>query len=266
MARSRPSAAPSAIIAAAPSSSSSAGWNTSATRPARNGASSWRTAAAPSRVAVWMSCPQACILPGTVEAKGRPVSSPIGSASMSARMASVGPGRPPSMVPTIPVRPRPVRCGMPRRAQLGRDDPRGARFLEAELRVRVHVATQRNQSRLQRCRRVPDALGRIVRQEVAGPCRHLRPRARRRPRITATHETGKRPRLARPGFPVPYAPRPEKRGGRCPGACRAAPPCWRPWRSPFQRRLPRGGGRRRGSPPRAPFQARAECLWPRPPP
>ena len=63
-----------------------------------------------------MSWPQACIFPATVLANSWPVSSWIGSASMSARIAKVGPGRPPSMVPTTPVRPMPVRCGMPRRA------------------------------------------------------------------------------------------------------------------------------------------------------
>ncbi len=108
-AMSKPSAAPSAIMAAAPDSVSSAGWNTSTTRPASSGAASRNTSATPSRVAVWMSWPQACILPSASLAKGRPVRSWMGSASMSARMASVGPDLPPSMVPSTPVPPTPVR-------------------------------------------------------------------------------------------------------------------------------------------------------------
>ena len=44
-----------------------------------------RTCAAPSSMAAWVSWPQACITPGVCDAKGRPVSSRIGRASMSAR-------------------------------------------------------------------------------------------------------------------------------------------------------------------------------------
>jgi hypothetical protein len=55
-------------------------------------------------------------LPGHLAGEGQPVSSAIGSASMSARIASVGPGRPPSITPTTPVRPSPVRCGIAMRA------------------------------------------------------------------------------------------------------------------------------------------------------
>jgi len=43
------------------------------------------------------------LLAGRVEAQARPVSSVIGSASMSARTAMVRPGRTPSMTPTKPV-------------------------------------------------------------------------------------------------------------------------------------------------------------------
>ena len=62
--------------------------------PCRRAAAPGRvsTAATPSKVVVWMSWPQACIRPGLVLAKGRPLVSWIGSASMSARMASTGPG------------------------------------------------------------------------------------------------------------------------------------------------------------------------------
>ena len=44
--------------------------------------------AAPASIAVWVSWPQACIRPGTVEAKSSPVSSGIGSASMSPRSST----------------------------------------------------------------------------------------------------------------------------------------------------------------------------------
>ena len=61
-------------------------------------------------MAVWPSWPQACILPGTVDLYASPVSSSIGSASISARMPitlSEVPLRP-WMTPTTPVRPMPV--------------------------------------------------------------------------------------------------------------------------------------------------------------
>jgi hypothetical protein len=53
-----------------------------------------RILAAPSSIAVCPSWPQACIAPGFSEAKSTPLSSVMGSASMSARSATVGPGRP----------------------------------------------------------------------------------------------------------------------------------------------------------------------------
>ena len=60
--------------------------------PARRGES---TRAAPSSAAVWKSCPQACITPEISLEKDRPGASWIRSASMSARRATVFPGRPP---------------------------------------------------------------------------------------------------------------------------------------------------------------------------
>ena len=60
-------------------------------------------------IAVWPSCPQACITPGVPEVKGASSSSVSGSASMSARHAMVGPGRSPWSTPTTPVPPTPVR-------------------------------------------------------------------------------------------------------------------------------------------------------------
>ena len=47
------------------------------------------SSARPSSMAVWPSCPQACMRPGLSEAKKSPVHSVTGSASMSARRATV---------------------------------------------------------------------------------------------------------------------------------------------------------------------------------
>lgn len=57
--------------------------------------------AAPRRAVVWMSCPQACILPSYTEASGRCTASCWGMASMSARRATAGPG-PPARRATAP--------------------------------------------------------------------------------------------------------------------------------------------------------------------
>ncbi len=52
---------------------------------------------------------QACMAPGVVDAQALPVSSTMGSASISARKPIVRlPGRLPLMIPTTPVRPIPV--------------------------------------------------------------------------------------------------------------------------------------------------------------
>ena len=51
--------------------------------------------AAPASMAVCRSWPQACIAPGMADAYGSPVSSVTGSASMSPRSSTTGPGRPP---------------------------------------------------------------------------------------------------------------------------------------------------------------------------
>ena len=86
--RSTPSIAPSATTSIAPPGcTSSAGWKISRTRPGSPGADA-SASPAPSSIAVCASCPQACMTPWTVEAKGRPVSSVSGSASMSARNAT----------------------------------------------------------------------------------------------------------------------------------------------------------------------------------
>src|SRR5438132_55405 len=80
---------------APPGGFSSACWNRKRISPPSSSRRPASSFAAPSSIAVCPSCPQACITPGRVEANSRPDSSWIGSASMSARSASTGPGRPP---------------------------------------------------------------------------------------------------------------------------------------------------------------------------
>src|SRR5918997_2178952 len=65
------------------------------------------------------SCPQACILPSISEVNGSPVSSCIGSASMSALRPTVGPSPSPRSVATIPFSATPVctSSGRPSRAE-----------------------------------------------------------------------------------------------------------------------------------------------------
>ena len=62
---------------------------------------------------MWASWPQACIAPSVPEAKSRPVSSRSGSASMSARRTTVGPGRPPSMIAATELSATPRRPSSP---------------------------------------------------------------------------------------------------------------------------------------------------------
>lgn len=116
------SSTPSATIIRAPPSSpgggpSSAGWKMNLTAPGSSSRIEASTDATPSCTATWMSCPQAWLTPTswpryvvrTVDLKGNGVSSVTGSASMSARTATTGPGRPPRRMPTTPVCATPVR-------------------------------------------------------------------------------------------------------------------------------------------------------------
>src|SRR6202451_109991 len=98
---------PSFTMAWAPAPPSSAGWKITTAVPAKLRVSA-RYLAAPKSIAVWPSWPQACILPGTVDWYGRPVSSSSGSASMSARSpTTLPPALRPRMTPTTPVGPVP---------------------------------------------------------------------------------------------------------------------------------------------------------------
>src|SRR5829696_6200145 len=82
---------------------SSAGWNKRSTRPGSSSLISSSNHPAPTSIAVWASCPQACITPSTFETKECSFSSCMGNASRSALRATVLPGLPPSTTPSTPV-------------------------------------------------------------------------------------------------------------------------------------------------------------------
>lgn len=80
---------------------SSSAWNMSFTHPGSSLSRSFRMRAAPNSMAVWPSWPQACMLPLSA-AKGRPVCSAMGKASMSARSMKQGPAFGSPTSPTMP--------------------------------------------------------------------------------------------------------------------------------------------------------------------
>ena len=117
------SATPSSTMTLPPPPPSSAGWKMNFTVPPSRSLipdSAW---AAPTSMLVCPSWPQACILPSVSEAKGRPVSSRIGSASMSARSATVGPSPSPSSVATMPFSATPVSTSRGRPSRAARTFP-----------------------------------------------------------------------------------------------------------------------------------------------
>ena len=79
------SSSPSSSMYRAPWKPSSPGCTMNTTWPASSSRRSASSRAAPTSIATWVSCPQACMTPGTSEAKGSPVSSCTGRASMSPR-------------------------------------------------------------------------------------------------------------------------------------------------------------------------------------
>ena len=87
------SSKPSSSITRAPWKPSSPGWNIPTTVPHSRSRTSLNTRRAPHSIATCESWPHECAAPATVLANSRPVSSRIGSASMSARNNTVGPGR-----------------------------------------------------------------------------------------------------------------------------------------------------------------------------
>ncbi len=76
----------------APPWPSSPGWNMKITFPGSSACRADSSRAAPTSIAVCRSWPQACIAPSIADAYGRPVRSVTGSASMSPRSSTVGPG------------------------------------------------------------------------------------------------------------------------------------------------------------------------------
>ena len=137
--RSTPSTAPSATMSIAPPGcTSSAGWKISRTRPGSAGALA-SARPAPSTIAVWASCPQACMTFGTVEANGSPVASCSGRASMSARSATQR--RPWPTSQTRPVPSGSVRGSRPAAVSRPADQRRGAALGPAQLRRGVQRPT-----------------------------------------------------------------------------------------------------------------------------
>ncbi|CAB4757968.1 unannotated protein [freshwater metagenome] len=104
---------PSASIAFAPRPCSSAGWKTKRTVPS-NPPSSARRAAAPSTMAMWPSCPHACITPSFCERYDRSPRSFSSRPSMSARRPITFTPSPRVSDPTTPVPPTPRTTSTPR--------------------------------------------------------------------------------------------------------------------------------------------------------
>ena len=112
--------------------------------------------AVPTQVVIWVSWPQACmtplvdarrrLVPRTWLAKGRPVCSSTGSASMSARSSSTGPG-PFSITATTPVPPTPVVTVKPARRASSAMRRGAARLLHRQLGIGVEVAIEGHQLR-----------------------------------------------------------------------------------------------------------------------
>ncbi len=98
---------PSLSIKVAPPSSpggapSSAGWKRKSTVPGTSSLIPISSSAVPRPTVMWTSCPQACITPGFCDFQGTSTASSMGSASMSERQATTGPGLPPSRTATTP--------------------------------------------------------------------------------------------------------------------------------------------------------------------
>ena len=81
---------------APPGGASSQGWNSTLTVPPNSSRRSISIRATPSWMAVWASCPQACITPGVWLRYSTSFSSSMGSASMSARSKMTLPAPGPS--------------------------------------------------------------------------------------------------------------------------------------------------------------------------
>ncbi len=115
----------------APAKPSSPGWNMKITVPGTSSCRAQSSLAAPASMAVCRSWPQACIAPGMADAYGSPVSSVTGSASMSPRSSTTGPGRPPrstavtelTAVPVLTLSGSPASASSTLRCVFGRSRP-----------------------------------------------------------------------------------------------------------------------------------------------
>jgi hypothetical protein len=109
------SSTPSASMRPAPSQPSSPGWNMKTTSPHRSSRRPASRYAAPTSIAVCRSWPHACISPASRLANSSPEFSATGSASMSARSSTAGPGDPPrsTAVTAVQDRPRVISSGRP---------------------------------------------------------------------------------------------------------------------------------------------------------
>ena len=149
--RGKRSSTPSAIIAWAPAPYSSAGWKTATTVPDQSSVVARSRSSAPRSAVMCMSCPHACMTgtscPGRVDApRGRRV----GEAGALLDRKAVHVGAEPDHRP-LAVRDRGGDARLAEtlhelQAELGellRDDPRGARLLERELRMPVQVGVER---------------------------------------------------------------------------------------------------------------------------
>ena len=182
------SSRPSSSIASAPWRLSSPGWNMNTTVPARRSRRWASSRAAEASIAVCRSCPHACIAPSIREAYSSPLSSRSGSASMSARSSTDGPGRLPVRVATTEL--GGASGGQRERQVAERGEHRGLRRrqLQPELRVPVQGAAQGDRVGLQR----PglgqqSALRGAVRRPAPTPGRAARAGLRRRAHAPILH-------------------------------------------------------------------------------
>src|SRR6266545_1137849 len=97
----------------APPNTSSAGWKRKTAVPGSSRRRPAKISASVMAMAVCPSWPQACMTPGVPDANGASSVSVSGRASMSARHATVRPGRSPRKTPTTPVSAMPVRTSSP---------------------------------------------------------------------------------------------------------------------------------------------------------
>ena len=112
------------------------------TRPGISSRRAESSLAAAASIAVCVSCPQACMRSSAVELKSSPVSSCSGSASMSPRSSTVGPGLPPVSSAATPRRRLVQRDIEGQAVERLEHHVTGCREVVADLRVPVQTAAQ----------------------------------------------------------------------------------------------------------------------------